>query len=42
MVSRMWVAVFLIGNTAEEIINQVDCSVLMSSSDRFVTPVILE
>jgi nucleotide-binding universal stress UspA family protein len=36
------IAGFLIGNTAEEILNQVDCSVLALKPKGFVTPVILE
>ncbi|MEA2079293.1 MAG: universal stress protein, UspA, partial [Pseudomonadota bacterium] len=33
---------FLIGNTAEEVLNQVDCSVLTLKPEGFVTPVTLE
>jgi nucleotide-binding universal stress UspA family protein len=38
-VSRTGVAGLLIGNTAERILRQVDCSVLTVKPDRFVTPV---
>ncbi|MBE9559215.1 MAG: universal stress protein [Proteobacteria bacterium] len=41
-VCRSGVAGFLIGNTAEEVLNQVDCSVLTLKPDGFVTPVTLE
>jgi len=41
-VSRTGIAGFLIGNTAEEILNQVDCSVLTLKPKGFVTPVPLE
>ena len=37
--SRSGVAGFLIGNTAEKILHQVDCSVLAVKPDGFVTPV---
>jgi nucleotide-binding universal stress UspA family protein len=37
--SRSGVAGFLIGNTAEKIIHEVDCSVLTAKPDGFVTPV---
>jgi len=37
--SRSGVAGFLIGNTAEKIIHEVDCSVLTVKPDGFVTPV---
>ncbi len=33
---------FLIGNTAEDVLNQVDCSVLMVKPEGFVSPVTLE
>ncbi|MGB5440863.1 MAG: hypothetical protein WBN90_14590 [Gammaproteobacteria bacterium] len=36
------IAVFLIGNIAEEVLDQVDCSVLMLKPEDFVTPVTLE
>jgi nucleotide-binding universal stress UspA family protein len=38
-VSRTGVAGLLIGNTAERILHQVDCSVLTVKPDGFVTPV---
>ena len=41
-VSRSGVAGLLIGNTAEEILRQVDCSVLTVKPDGFVTPVTLD
>jgi nucleotide-binding universal stress UspA family protein len=41
-VSRTGIAGFLIGNTAEEVLNQVDCSVLTLKPEGFVTPVTLE
>ena len=41
-VCRTGIAGFLIGNTAEEVLNQVDCSVLTLKPEGFVTPVILE
>ena len=41
-VCRTGIAGFLIGNTAEEILNQVDCSVLTLKPEGFVTPVTLE
>ena len=37
--SRTGVAGFLIGNTAEKILNKVDCAVLAVKPDEFVTPV---
>jgi len=37
--SRSGVAGFLIGNTAEKILQKVDCSVLTAKPDGFVTPV---
>jgi len=40
--SRTGIAGFLIGNTAEEVLNQVDCSVLTLKPDGFVTPVTLK
>ncbi len=41
-VCRTGIAGFLIGNTAEEVLNQVDCSVLTVKPEGFVTPVTLE
>ncbi|MDX2507886.1 MAG: universal stress protein [Gammaproteobacteria bacterium] len=41
-VCRTGIAGFLIGNTAEEVLNQVDCSVLAVKPEGFVTPVELE
>jgi len=41
-VCRTGIAGFLIGNTAEEVINQVDCSVLTLKPKGFTTPVTLE
>jgi len=41
-VCRTGIAGFLIGNTAEEVLNQVDCSVMTIKPDSFVTPVTLE
>ncbi len=41
-VCRTGIAGFLIGNTAEEVLNQVDCSVLTLKPEGFVTPVALE
>jgi nucleotide-binding universal stress UspA family protein len=41
-VCRTGIAGFLIGNTAEEVLNQVDCSVLTLKPEGFVTPVTLE
>ncbi len=41
-VCRTGIAGFLIGNTAEEVLNQVDCSVLTLKPEGFVTPVLLE
>lgn len=41
-VSRTGVAGLLIGNTAERILRQVDCSVLTVKPDGFITPVRLE
>ncbi len=38
-VSRTGVAGLLIGNTAERILRQVDCSVLTVKPDGFITPV---
>jgi universal stress protein E len=40
--SRTGIAGFLIGNTAEEVLNKVDCSVLTLKPEGFVTPVTLE
>lgn len=39
---RTGIAGFLIGNTAEEVLNQIDCSVLTVKPEGFVTPVTLE
>ncbi len=39
MVCRTGVAGFFIGNTAEKVLRQVDCSVVTIKSDTFVTPV---
>lgn len=41
-VGRVGIAGFLIGNTAEEVFNQVDCSLLTLKPKGFVTPVTLE
>lgn len=41
-VCRTGITGFLIGNTAEEVLNQVDCSVLTVKPEGFVTPVALE
>ena len=41
-VCRTGIAGFLMGNTAEEVLNQVDCSVLTVKPEGFVTPVTLE
>ena len=41
-VSRTGVAGLLIGNTAERILRQVDCSVLAVKPDGFVSPVMLD
>jgi len=41
-VCRTGIAGFLIGNTAEEVLNDVDCSVLALKPEGFVTPVALE
>ena len=41
-VGRGGIAGFLIGNTAEEVFNQVDCSLLTLKPKGFVTPVTLE
>ena len=41
-VCRTGIAGFLIGNTAEEVLNQVECSVLTLKPEGFVTPVTLE
>ena len=41
-VCRTGIAGFLIGNTAEEVLNQVDCSVLTLKPEGFITPVTLE
>lgn len=40
-VCRTGISGFLIGNTAEEVLNQVDCSVLTLKPEGFVTPVTL-
>jgi nucleotide-binding universal stress UspA family protein len=40
--ARAGIAGFLIGNTAEEVFNQVDCSLLTLKPKDFVTPVTLE
>ena len=41
-VARTGIAGFFIGNTAENVLNQVDCSVLTVKPDEFVTPVNLD
>lgn len=41
-VCRTGIAGFLIGNTAEEVLNQVDCSVLTVKPEGFKTPVTLQ
>jgi len=41
-VCRTGISGFLIGNTAEEVLNQIDCSVLVLKPEGFVTPVTLE
>ena len=41
-VCRTGIAGFLIGNTAEEVLSQVDCSVFTVKPEGFVTPVTLE
>jgi len=41
-VCRTGISGFLIGNTAEEVLNQIDCSVLTVKPEGFVTPVTLE
>ena len=41
-VCRTGIAGFLMGNTAEEVLNQVDCSVLTIKPEGFITPVTLE
>lgn len=41
-VCRTGIAGFLIGNTAEEVLNQVDCSVLTVKPEGFETPVTLQ
>jgi len=41
-VCRTGIGGFLIGNTAEEVLNQIDCSVLTVKPEGFVTPVTLE
>jgi nucleotide-binding universal stress UspA family protein len=40
-VCRTGVTGFLIGNTAEKVLNNVDCSVLTVKPEGFVTPVTL-
>jgi nucleotide-binding universal stress UspA family protein len=40
--ARSGVSQFLIGNTAEDVLNQVDCSVLMVKPRRFVSPIALD
>jgi len=40
-VCRTGIAGFLIGNTAEEVLNEVDCSVLTLKPEDFITPVTL-
>jgi universal stress protein E len=40
--SRTGVTGFLIGNTAEKVMRQADCSVLVVKPDKFVTPVKLD
>lgn len=40
--SRTGIPGFIIGNTAEEILDQVDCSVVVLKPDGFVTPVTLK
>ena len=41
-VGRTGIAGFFIGNTAEKVLDVVDCSVLTVKPDSFVTPVRLE
>lgn len=41
-VARTGVAGFIIGNTAEAILNQIECSVLALKPSGFVTPVTLD
>ena len=41
-VARTGVPGFIMGNTAEMILNQIDCSVLAIKPSGFVTPVTLE
>jgi nucleotide-binding universal stress UspA family protein len=41
-VSRTGIAGLLIGNTAEKVLRQVDCSVLTVKPDGFITPVKLD
>jgi nucleotide-binding universal stress UspA family protein len=41
-VCRTGLAGFLIGNTAEKVLRQVDCSVLTIKPDGFITPVKLD
>lgn len=40
-VGRTGIPGFIIGNTAETILNQIECSVLAVKPDGFVTPVTL-
>ncbi len=41
-VARTGFSAFLIGNTAETILQRLECSVLAVKPDRFVSPVVLE
>jgi nucleotide-binding universal stress UspA family protein len=41
-VGRIGIPGFLMGNTAEMILNRIDCSVLAIKPEGFVTPVTLE
>jgi nucleotide-binding universal stress UspA family protein len=41
-VARTGIPGFIMGNTAEAILNQIDCSVLAIKPPGFVTPVTLE
>jgi len=40
--SRTGISGLLIGNTAEKVLRQVDCSVLIVKPDGFITPVKLD
>jgi nucleotide-binding universal stress UspA family protein len=40
--SRTGISGLLIGNTAEKVLNQVDCSVLTVKPDSFITPIKLD